>query len=44
LADSGPIQRENGVLDYDGGIVTHEFLHELATHLEGDAELDIQTA
>jgi hypothetical protein len=36
--------RENGLPDYDGGIVTHEFLRELATHLETGEELDIQTA
>jgi len=36
--------RENGLPDYDGGIVTHEFLRELADHLEADEELDIQTA
>jgi len=36
--------RENGLPDYDGGIVTHEFLRDLATHLEAGEELDIQTA
>jgi len=36
--------RENGLPDYEGGIVTHEFLRELAGHLEADEELDIQTA
>jgi len=36
--------RENGLRDYDGGIVTHEFPRELADHLEADEELDIQTA
>jgi hypothetical protein len=36
--------RENGLPDYDGGIVTHEFLREVADHLEADEELDIQTA
>ena len=36
--------RENGLPDYDGGIVTHEFLRKLADHLEADEELDIQTA
>ena len=36
--------RENGLPDYDGGIVTHEFLRNLADHLEADEELDIQTA
>jgi hypothetical protein len=30
--------------DYEGRIVTHEFLRELADHLEADEELDIQTA
>jgi len=29
--------------DYEGGIVTHEFLRELADHLEADEEFDIQT-
>ena len=36
--------RENGLLDYDGGIVTHEFLRSLAEYLEPDEEFDIQTA
>ena len=36
--------RENGLPDYDGGIVTHEFLRELAEYLEPDEEFDIQTA
>ena len=36
--------RENGLPDYEGGIVTHEFLRELADHLEADQEFDIQTA
>ena len=36
--------RENGLPDYDGGIVTHEFLQTLADYLEADEELDIQTA
>ena len=36
--------RENGLPDYEGGIVTHEFLRALADHLEADEELDIQTA
>jgi len=36
--------RENGLPDYEGGIVTHEFLRELADHLEADKEFDIQTA
>jgi hypothetical protein len=31
--------RENGLPDYEGGIVTHEFLRELADHLEADEEL-----
>jgi len=35
--------RENGLPDYEGGIVTHEFLRELADHLEADEEFDIQT-
>ena len=36
--------RENGLPDYDGGIVTHEFLRSLAEYLEPDEKLDIQTA
>jgi hypothetical protein len=36
--------RENGLPDYDGGIVTHEFLQSLAEYLEPDEEFDIQTA
>jgi len=36
--------RENGLPDYDGGIVTDEFLRTLAEYLEPDEELDIQTA
>jgi hypothetical protein len=36
--------RENGLPDYEDGIVTHEFLRELANHLEANEELDIQTA
>ena len=36
--------QENGLPDYEGGIVTHEFLWALADHLEADEELDIQTA
>jgi len=36
--------RENGLPDYEGGIVTHEFLREFADHLEANEELDIQTA
>ena len=36
--------RENGLPNYEGGIVTHEFLRELAGHLEANEELDIQTA
>lgn len=35
---------ENGLPDYDGGIVTHDFLRMLADYLEPDEELDIQTA
>ena len=33
-----------GYDDFEGGIVTHEFLRELADHLEVNEELDIQTA
>ncbi|WP_254544647.1 hypothetical protein [Halomarina pelagica] len=36
--------REDGLPDYDGGIVTHEFLRTLADYLELDEVLDIQTA
>lgn len=36
--------RENGLPDYDGGIVTHEFLWSLADYLEPGEEFDIQTA
>jgi len=36
--------RENGLPDYEGGIVTHEYLRELVNHLEADEEFDIQTA
>lgn len=36
--------RENGLPDYEDGIVTHEFLWALADHLEADEELDIRTA
>jgi len=36
--------RENDLPDYEGGIVTHEFLRELADYLEANEELDIQTA
>lgn len=36
--------RENGLPDYDGGIVTDEFLRSLAEYLEPDEELDVQTA
>ena len=35
--------RENGLLDYESGIVTHEFLRKFAGYLEVDEELDIQT-
>ena len=28
--------QENGLPDYEGGIVAHEFLRELADHLEAD--------
>ena len=36
--------RENGLPDYEDGIVTHEFLWALADHLEADEEHDIQAA
>jgi hypothetical protein len=36
--------REDGLPDYEGGLVTHEFLRTLADYLEPDEELDIQTA
>jgi len=34
----------SGLPDYEGGIVTHEFLRSLADHLEPNEEFDIQTA
>jgi len=36
--------REDGLPDYEGGLVTHEFLRKLANYLESGEELDIQTA
>lgn len=36
--------QENSLPDYEGGIVTHEFLRTLASYLEPDEEFDIQTA
>lgn len=36
--------RGNGLPDNEGGIGTHEFLRELADHLEADVELDVQMA
>ena len=36
--------REDGLPDYEGGLVTHEFLRTLAGYLEPNEELDIQTA
>ncbi|WP_049969030.1 MULTISPECIES: hypothetical protein [Haloferax] len=36
--------RENGLPDYESGIVTHKFLRKLAGYIEVDEELDIQTA
>ena len=35
---------EDGLPDYEGGIVTREFLRSLAEYLESDEEFDIQTA
>ena len=35
---------EDGLPDYEGGIVTHEFLRQLAEYIDGDEEFDIQTA
>jgi hypothetical protein len=35
--------RENGLPDYNGNIVTHEFLRSLAEYLEPDEECDIIT-
>nr|WP_081603290.1 MULTISPECIES: hypothetical protein [unclassified Haloferax] len=35
---------EDGLPDYEGSLVTHEFLRKLANYLEPDEELDIQTA
>ncbi|WP_135806932.1 hypothetical protein [Halorussus marinus] len=37
-------RRENGLPDYEAGQQTHEFLRALATYVEEDDELDIQTA
>jgi hypothetical protein len=36
--------REDGLPDYEGGLVTHDFLRTLAGYLEPNEELDIQTA
>ncbi|WP_407647980.1 hypothetical protein [Halarchaeum nitratireducens] len=36
--------REDGLPDYEDGLVTHEFLRTLAGYLEPNEELDIQTA
>ena len=36
--------RDDGLPDYEGGIVTHEFLQKLSEYIDGDEELDIQTA
>ena len=36
--------QEDGLPDYEGGVVTHEFLRTLADYLQPDEELDIQTA
>lgn len=36
--------RENGLPDYDGGMVTHELLWDLADYVAEDEEFDIQTA
>jgi hypothetical protein len=36
--------RENGLADYDGNIVSYEFLRSLAEYLEPEGEFDIQTA
>jgi len=36
--------REDDLPDYEGGLVTHEFLRTLAGYLEPNEELDIQTA
>jgi len=36
--------REDGLPNYEGGLVTHEFLRTLAGYLEPNEELDIQTA
>ena len=35
---------ENGLPDYDGGIVTREFFRQLAEYIDSGEELDIQTA
>jgi hypothetical protein len=36
--------RKNGLPDYDGGFVTHEFFRSLAEYLEPNEAFDIQTA
>jgi len=36
--------REDGLPDYEGGLVTRDFLRTLAGYLEPNEELDIQTA
>ncbi|WP_134672226.1 hypothetical protein [Halorussus marinus] len=36
--------REDGHPDYKAGIVTHEFLRQIAEYIDGDEEFDIQTA
>ena len=36
--------RNNGLPDYDGRIVTNEFLRQLAEYIDGNEEFDIQTA
>ncbi|SFL64378.1 hypothetical protein SAMN04487950_4475 [Halogranum rubrum] len=36
--------QEDGLPDYEGGVMTQEFLRTLADYLQPDEELDIQTA
>ena len=37
-------RRDNGEMDLDAGLVTHEFLHTLAEYINEGEALDIQTA
>lgn len=37
-------RRDDGGIDTEAGLVTHEFLHALAEYIDEGTELDIQTA